>query len=191
MWNCVRQGYTSDDLNGYYRAYVKLALKYPWTVIRETGQMFVYTSGILDDTNGFPRMRTVCSNTDNSTLWLFRGEQRTVLPRPLNEQLRDHTIRLIACIDEEGKTSVGFHVIWNLLIPIGTSVIGLILCACKKKWSYCMLLLCVLARVPLVILTACAPYFMYYVSAYLVSYFLTITVLFETIMEWRNGREYE
>lgn len=189
LWNAIQYGYTEEDLKGYYKAYVRLALKYPWTVIRETCQMFLNTAGVFITEDGYTTVRTTCTNTDNPTLWMMRGagletwtSNGSKWNLVLNDELRDTTIRRIAFIDSEGKAVPGFRIIWNLMIPITLSFICFIYCMIKRKWDYVTLYICVFMRVPIVILTACAPYFMYYLSVYLVGYVLSFMVILDAVL---------
>ena len=139
LWNAIQYGYTEEDLEGYYKAYVKLALKYPWTVVRETCQMFLNTAGVFVTEDGYTTIRTTCTNTDNPTLWMMRGagletwtSNGSKLNLVLNEELRDQVIRKIAFIDEEEKVVPGFRIVWNLMIPITLSFLCFIYCMVKK-----------------------------------------------------------
>jgi hypothetical protein len=192
LWNAIQYGYTEEDLKGYYKAYAKLALKYPWTVIRETCQMFLETSGVFVTEEGYTTIRTACTNTDNSTLWVMRGTMLETWTSngsrwnlAFNEELRDDTIRKIAFIDEDEKVVPGFRIVWNLMIPITLSFLCFLYCLFQKKWNYVTLYLCVFMRIPIVVLTACAPYFMYYLPVYLVGYVLSFLVILDSIFNRR------
>lgn len=187
LWNAIQPGYTKEDLEGYYRAYLKLALKYPETVIRETGQMFLNTAGILLDENGCPIVRTTCTGTNVSTMGLTGFDTWTsngsLFADAINTNVRENAIRWIACIDSNGKATWAFRIVWNLLIPLSLSCICMVYLLIKKRCGLCAIFLCVCARVPLITLTACAPYFMYYLSVYLVGYVLSLTVLMEIVQK--------
>lgn len=186
LWNALRYDYSSDDLKEYYKAYIKLALKYPWPVIRETCQMFLESTGIFVTDSGHTTIRTAVTNTEGSTLWLMRGanferwnSNCSAWNISFNTELRDTVIRRIAFIDDEEKIVPGFRIVWNLMIPITVSFLCFLYCLIKKKWDYVTLFICVFLRVPIILLTACAPYFMYYLSVYLVGYVLSFMVLME------------
>lgn len=196
LWNAIQYGYTQEDLKGYYKGYVHLALKYPKTVWKATWNMFLATAGMSTYETGYPTIRTACLNTDNSTLWLTRGAEweawignHSKWNGVINEQLREKVIRIISCIDEEGHANVWFRLIWNLWIPLALSTASIIVLAIRRRWREIPLFLCVLARVPIIFLTACAPYFMYYLSVYLVGYFLSVFVLCDTVISVRRKHE--
>ena len=80
-----------------------------------------------------------------------------------------------------GNLIVIHNIFWNLFIPFTLILICLIYKLIKKDWFMVFLMLTIIARNFIVFITAPAPYFMYYLSAYLCSYVISAIVIFEFI----------
>ena len=83
--------------------------------------------------------------------------------------------------DSNDNLTIIHNVFWNLFIPFTLILICLIYKLIKKEWFMVFLILTVISRIPIVFATAPAPYFMYYLSAYLCTYIISAIVIIEFI----------
>ncbi len=130
--------------------------------------------------------RTVLSNTAGGADTLFDGvsthstsflSMDIPLKRPVSETLRVKVLNLLQFRSGNGHETAGYFLFWNLWSPISLITIGFILSMKRKDYSTTLLSLAVIARFALIFITAVAPYIMYYLSAYLLSYVLFVFII--------------
>lgn len=92
------------------------------------------------------------------------------LRTPWNDKLRTSTLKTIR---GRGVLAV---LTWNTLIPFMMGLMALIILLKNKQWLLVALLCMVLIKIPIVFVTASAPYLMYYLSVCLVSTFFFVTI---------------
>jgi len=176
----VRGDYTSDDYTSYLKGYMNLALKYPKVTFNTMWDMFVKTSGV-DVKKDITLQRTTVNATTGGTLQLFENENwmknNVVSKLAINKDIRESAIQWLACIDEEGKVTSFYYIFWNLFIPLSLVILCLIYKLIKREWFIVILVVTVLFRVLLVFLTSPSPYIMYYLSVYLISYFMSVMII--------------
>ncbi len=107
-----------------------------------------------------------------STLNLYNDERDMVvgfvnnykLTGPVNPKVRSFVVNLI-----ETNSSPKLHkLLWHPFAPQLILLLIMIYCLIRKKFGYAGMIFLVLARVPLVIVTAPEKYFMYYFPTYLI-----------------------
>lgn len=180
--NIVRNDYTDEEYKEYLLSYLKLSFKYNQLFMKSTFIMFHKSIGAAVD-NYIPVERTMTynsasnttdlmdTNTESGNWWTYTD---LTFQKSINSNLRINLINMISGVDNNGRATIIYYSLWNLYIPLFGLLIILIILLIKKCWALIFLLLTVLCRVPLLIVTSPAPYFMYYLSVYLISYFLII-----------------
>lgn len=180
----VRKDYTDKDYSEYLKGYIKLAIKYPNILIKTTWDLFLESTGIIVK-DGVSMQRTAVGRTSGGALNLFEDKVwrglKSEYKWALNEDLRETVIREIACFNWEGKVTTLYYIFWNLWIPLGLIMICLLYKLIKREWFTVVLILTILGRVPLIFVTSAAPYIMYYLSVYLISYFISIVFILQSI----------
>jgi hypothetical protein len=83
-------------------------------------------------------------------------------------------MRIISCINKEGDVTLPYYLIWNLWIPIVLIIITIILCIYRKDLIMSLIGLSLIGKGLLIFITASAPYFMYYLSIYVIGYVYSI-----------------
>ena len=156
--------HTEDDLKAMKSAYVKLIMKYPEVFIKERLRMYWHSDMLI-----------------GSTLDLYNDERDMAvgfvnnynLTGPVNQKVRSFIVNLI----ETNNSPMLHNVLWHPFAPQLILLLIMIYCLIRKKYGYSGMLFLVLARVPLVIVTAPEKYFMYYFPTYLIGLFACACVL--------------
>ena len=146
------------------------------------------------------RWNTFCESSDllENTTQLFTRDnvpnyetfREYPLSRPINNDLRTSVIKMLEFRSSDAydtKLKVAdavYSVIPAVIILIVASVILLF----KKRWTSLLLLLTVLAKVPLVFLTAPSRLFMYYYSVYLFGYCVLFYIIYRVFVTVKTGK---
>lgn len=192
----VRKEYSHQDYKNLMKAYIKLALKYPMTAFKPMSEMFYNTIGFGINADGktlqFGLTEKTLSLFDNSTSFAKSWNKvKTKFKYPISYRLRDKTIRIISGIDEEGKVNLCYYIFRNFAIPFILIGICLLYQLSKKRWFYSFLIITVIARIPLVFATSTSPYFMYYLSVYLISYFICFLWIVSSLLNRKKKQSFE
>lgn len=192
----VIRNYTDEEYSDYLKASLKLIFKYPDVAFKGILNIFIKTGSGLGD-NNIQTTRNMIKGSGN-TLKLFdstdgAGQQwdrvNSKLKAPISLNVRNAVISFLCGADSEGNLTIIHNIFWNLFIPFGFILFCLIYKLIKKDYFMVFLILTVVARIPLVFITAPAPYFMYYLSAYLCTYIISAIVIFEGINELINKKK--
>ncbi len=181
----IKNDYSKSDYNRYLKGYKKLLFKYPLVGIKAMYNTFYSSTGIhvIDNKS---MLRTVATKSTVNTFNIFESddlsgkawkESPSLFKYPINYKLRDFAIRIIACIDKVDNVTLPYYLIWNLWIPIILIIITIILCMYKKDLVMSLIGLSLIGKGLLIFITASAPYFMYYVSIYVIGYVYSIFYL--------------
>lgn len=192
----VVREYSDEEYSNYLKAYIKLALRHPDTVIKAMWEMFVKSgSGFGENSEQttrsmFPGTIKIYKFGENAwSRWNSVTSRVEKYKKPLNLELRETVIRFLCGSNSENKLTIIHNIFWNLFIPFILILFSLIYKLIKKEWFMVFLILAVIARIPIIFLTAPAPYFMYYLSTYLCSYVISIIVIFECVMNLKNKKK--
>lgn len=179
----VVKKYSSEQYTEYLKSYLKLALKYPATTFKSMWNTFVKSGSGLGE-NSKQTTKNMVANAGGQTLDLYNLSTLTGtrwnsisvanlnVKRAINENIRKIVIMFLNGTDSNGNLTIIHHICWNLFIPFTLILICLIYKLIKKDWFMVFLILAIVMRIPIVFITAPAPYFMYYLSAYLCSYII-------------------
>ena len=191
----VVREYTEEEYENYLKAYLKLAIKYTDVTLKSMWNIFEKTgSGIGENSKQTTRNMV----SWNETLTLFEIGERSAIhwnavtskvlkyKTAINENIRNLVIRFLNGTDSNSKITPIHNIFWNLFIPFTLLLICLIYKLITKDWFMIFLILTIFIRVLLVFMTAPAPYFMYYLSAYLCSYIISVIVIYEFITKSFN-----
>ncbi len=164
----IRDGYNKEDFYAFVDGYKKLALKYPVVTLKSMGKVFIDSIGLPGKDGRIAQRINIEWDIRNDENWnkLIKAPLRT----PWNDKLRTSTLKTIR---GRGVLAV---LTWNTLIPFMMGLMALIILFKKKQWLLVALLCMVLIKIPIVFITASAPYLMYYLSVCLVSTFFFVTI---------------
>ncbi|GIP08711.1 hypothetical protein J1TS5_08810 [Paenibacillus macerans] len=95
--------------------------------------------------------------------------------KPINVGLRERVIKILELrsIDNYYKPTPLYYIFYNVTPCLLLGIVFLIYYLFRKKWGMATIFVLVLGAVPLIFLTAPAPYFMYYQPLYLWVYFFS------------------
>lgn len=175
-WQGATLEYSEQDYNEFLKACVTLTIKYPLTFLQERFEMFWDSLGFNDKQSilSDSAIKIYQPGNSYSDAW---GTDRPAL----NVQLRESTIRFLSGLTADNSRTLFYHLFWNLAPPIIVSILFVLVCLIKKKFLLFFLAFSCLCKLPIIFLTAPAPYFMYYLSIYLFGYlifFFTLALLF-------------
>lgn len=174
LMSCIKSGYSNADYERCMRAFIKLCLKYPYTVIHERTKIFIAASGITGGavTNISSAYNFYDKDTENNIGQAVQANA-WISNKPVFFNLRKTMIHILG-LQYQGRALPFSRLIWNVMLPL--LVILYLLCKsiqlknCKLLW----IVLSVLIKVPIVILSEPAHWFMYFLSFYLIGYFSLI-----------------
>ena len=113
------------------------------------------------------------------------------LAKPINDKIRTSVIKIL-----ELRTAHNYNekirmtdFVYSAIPAIVVLVIASVILLVKRKWTDLLLVLTVLAKVPLVFLTAPSRLFMYYYSVYLFGYCVLFYVIYQRCVERKKRKE--
>ncbi len=171
--------HTESEYKDYLFASVKLAMKYPNVVIKNSCDMF---SKYLNGTFYKPYDALNVFNDDFVLSDIVNSIQDKI-KNPVNVELRTKTIKFLLGMKSDGKHSFIHYASWNLLIPVILMGLCLLYKLLTKKWFDSLLILLIVIRFLMLFLTAVAPFFMYYLSVCLCAKILAF-ISFIEIINW-------
>lgn len=174
----VRKNYSDEDYKEMMNSFIKLLKKYPKSALKMIGENFYDTTGLSSIEDGKNRIAfnfgTIEINKQNTRVGKWWSKINSIFKYPKNFSLRNKTVLMLSCMDENFNVNILYYALWNFLIPLSLCVIAVVLLLVNKKWSLLFIGLTILGRVPIVCLTSPSPYIMYYLPVYLMGYIFTI-----------------
>lgn len=183
---------TQEDWSDCTKALVKLALKYPGSLLRERLGVFLNTveQRKSDSNQKIVFATTVLVYTDEPDN--MRENQKDFLYNsigayPLNQQLREDFIMNLSYRTEflGGLLAVT----WLMLPSFGLLALAILVLLVRRKWMLFFAAGALAARIPLVFLTAPDTYFMYYLTPYMAGYAIVAAGLLYTILRWEKKKQ--
>ena len=167
--NMTREtGVTEEDWSACQKAFFKLALKYPKSLLRE--RMGVFYNTLRQRKTGMSNQKIVFS----SSFLLYDAEPTkadqkeffadSVAVQPLNKELRRAFIIKVA----NGDGIIDWT--WWMLPPFVLLLAAVIVLLVQRKWMLFFAAGTFFARIPLVFLTAPDTYFLYYLTPFIAGY---------------------
>ena len=193
----IGKEYTDEEYSEFLKGYIKLALKYSEVALESMWKMFWKAGSGLGE-NGKQTTHNMVNNNWSfaqdltvmgTNAWREWRKVNSANKEPINVELRNNVIFFLNGSDADNNLTIIHNIFWNFFIPFTLILICLIYKLIKKDWFMVMLILTVIARIPIVFVTAPAPYFMYYLSAYLCTYILSAIVIFEIIINLKNKKK--
>ncbi len=155
--------YNERQFAKFKSAFYKLAIKYPDVFLKERMKTFADSSDLLENTTDL----FVRDGVPN-----YESFKKYPLSLPWNNEIRTGVIKMLELRDMHNY-NVKYKVT-DMVYSAIPAIVILIAAACfllaKRRWTQLVLVLAVLAKVPLVFLTAPSRLFMYYYSVYLIGY---------------------
>lgn len=175
--NMTREtGVTEEDWSACQKAFFKLALKYPKSLLRERLGMFRatmqadYGGSRQKDFFGFAY---VCYDLDGYYLTSIERAGKIAyqspLAFPINQDLRKAVIGTMV-YDTETPLGKLISTTWFMLPPLLLLFVEALVLAVRKKWFLFLVTGTLCLRVVLVFLTAPDSFFMYYLTPYIAGY---------------------
>lgn len=170
----VRDGYTDEDYSLFVKAIVKLSIKYPEVVIVERWNVFINGSGINGSsvTNVGSASVLFEAENENTAAKLFQSMD-WIANKPVFKTARKAFINVLGMRIRKNDGShmcVFQRLIWNSIIPELILLYAWFKLLIRKKWCWFGICTAVLIKIPVVILTQPAHWFMYMLSFYFLGY---------------------
>ena len=184
---------TDEDWSACTKAIVRLALKYPGSLLRERLGVFLNTvhQNQTDSNQKIVFAATVLVYTDDPAA--MRDNQKDFLYNsigawPVNQTLRQDFIMSLSYRTEflGGLPAVT----WWMLPSFGLLAAAILVLLVRRRWMFFFAAGALAARIPLVFLTAPDTYFMYYLSPYMAGYILTaVAIVYAVLRRQKNKQE--
>ena len=193
FWNgALKQGYTKEEYADLMSSYISLILKYPNVFLKDTSQVFWDSSGMsIHEGQTYQVRPTESLLLEDETLKY--GKYWNSIQQPFskiwNSKLRNNTMLFLLCMDETHHVTIPYYFFWNLWIPILVSILLCIIQIWRKKFFLASLFCFSFIRIFLVFFTSSTPYFMYYMSVYLIMYFLIIINVLKIIFDSKKNMQ--
>lgn len=183
---------TEQQWSDCKKAIVRLALKYPSSLLRERMGMFLNTVE-QQQTNSNQKLvfaATVLVYTDDPDA--MRDTQKdflynSVAAYPINQTLREDFIMSLSY-----RTEFLFGIpaaTWLMLPSFGLFAAALVVLLVRRRWMWFFAAGAIFARIPLVFLTTPDTYFMYYLTPYIAGYALTAAGIVYAVLCWKKKQE--
>lgn len=186
------EGQTEGDWNVCKKGIIRLALKYPGSLLRErlgvllntveqqpaeSNQKLVFAVTALVYTDPPEAMR------DNQKDFLYNS----IGAYPLNQQLREDFIMSLSYRTEflGGLLAVT----WLMLPSFGLLAAAILVLLVRRKWMLFFAAGALAARIPLVFLTAPDTYFMYYLTPYIAGYAITAAGVLYGVLLYKKKKQ--
>jgi len=164
-----------ENINKFKQAYLKLAFNHLDIYISTQWNLFLTTSLIYKNNRLFttPSLSLDTINNDETLASLHSSFAKYPFNKPINTKLRNDYYTLICCRDSPSsfeKPTKWLPVFWNNIPPILFLILVTIGLFFTKYRNFGLIVALPLIKLPLIFLTAPAPFFMYYFSLYLIGY---------------------
>ena len=169
----VYQDYTKEDYNSYLKSFFKLCMKYPRIVIKERWDIFY-------DSTGFNGSKKVTGNRGiknilyqdikrNKLSPIYEGlGKKCFLNKPINRSLHEK-ISTIIILD---KNDLLYKIVWNFIFPTIIIFSFWLYTLFKREWAIFLIFSTIICKFFIIVLTAPASWFMYYLSFYFIGYII-------------------
>lgn len=176
---------TQADWSACTKAIVRLALKYPGSLLRERLGVFLNTAfqNRTDSNQKIVFATTVLVYSDDPAA--MRDNQKEFLydslgSWPLNRTLREDFIMSLTYRTEFLGGLVA--VTWWMLPSFALLAAAILVLLVRRRWMLFFAAGALAARIPLVFLTAPDTYFMYYLTPYMAGYILTAVAIVYAVL---------
>lgn len=158
----IQQDYITQEYSEFKSAYYQLILKYPQVFLKERIETFLGSNGVLMNTTSLFESQDVANYVE------FRENYKGV--RGISSKLRAAVLSIleVRSLDNYNQKGKAFFIIWSFLPQMAALIVAAIILLVKKQWSSLLVVLGVLAKVPLIFMTAPSLLFMYYYGIYLI-----------------------
>jgi hypothetical protein len=185
--NVIQEGYTEKDYSDLLKAFVKLSLKYPKTVIAERWNVFIAGAGITGSTRMNVSEAAALFDENNQN-----NAANATLPKgwiantPVFKTMRTDLINILGGIKADGTVvGVAQRLIWNAIFPMILLLYAWFKLFIQKKWHLWFLCTAVLIRIPVVVLTQPAGCLMYFLSFYFLGY---VFIVYKVLIHFSDKR---
>lgn len=166
---CIKDGYTDEDIANFKKSYLNYILQNKGLFIEARIKTFLMATGIHNSTF---ITHDIFELTGDPIIGFLENNKNVDM---LNPKLREYMTSLL-----EGRSLhshdplTTYCIINNLIIPLMTLFISMIVFLYLKKYSLSLLCLLPLIHTAIIALTAPASFIMYYYPVYLVGYFILL-----------------
>lgn len=186
------EGQTEGDWNVCKKGIIRLALKYPGSLLRERLGVFLNTVEQQPTESNQKLVFAVTALVYTDPPEAMRDNQKDFLYNsigayPLNQQLREDFIMSLSYRTEflGGLLAVT----WLMLPSFGLLAAAILVLLVRRKWMLFFAAGALAARIPLVFLTAPDTYFMYYLTPYIAGYAITAAGVLYGVLLYKKKKQ--
>lgn len=186
------EGQTEEDWSVCKKGIIRLALKYPGSLLRERLGVFLNTVEQQPTESNQKLVFAVTALVYTDPPEAMRDNQKDFLYNsigayPLNQQLREDFIMSLSYRTEflGGLLAVT----WLMLPSFGLLAAAILVLLVRRKWMLFFAAGALAARIPLVFLTAPDTYFMYYLTPYIAGYAITAAGVLYGVLLYKKKKQ--
>jgi hypothetical protein len=173
----------SDHLDDFYRGATSLVLHNPDDFLEARWKTFVATNA-LDPARPYVPTGLLFADAPGDEM-LTDFERENIGAQPLDDGVRHAVMRALLVMHPDGTGTALRPWIWTTIPTLaGLVVMTVVGMARRRRWSWALLSLVLVAHAGIVFLSAPAYYFMYYLPVYLAGNF----VLAVAVVRWLDHR---
>lgn len=183
-------GPTGADWKACQSAIIRLAIKYPKSLLRE--RMGVFNNTVRQRQNGQSNQKEVFA----SAFLLYKEapkqpEQKEFLQEnlavePPNRQLREDFIIAMACSTDFAGGLIDWT--WWMVPPFVLLFAACVVLLLRRRWMLLFAAGSLFAKIPLVFLTAPDTYFLYYLTPFIAGYAIGAAALLYAVWKYKAKR---
>ena len=168
-----------------------MLIKYPKVALINMWNCFIRSTGIILNEDGTTKQVTNVRDalliydldTAPGQWW---SNINSLLKRPLlGEKVREKTIQILGCVNENRQVIPLYFIFYNLWIPL----MLILLCLIYREWFKLLLFITIFTRVIMIFISAVSPYIMYYLSVYMLAYFMAGIILIQIIENKKSSKQ--
>lgn len=172
----IQKGYTRKDYKNFLKAFIKLSIRYPKTVINERWGMFIHAIS-KGGMGAIPNSYYIFEENANTAAKAVLNKNWFAY-KPTFKKIRRKVVNALSFVKIHSNKSIMLrNAVYGGTVPILCLLSALLYFTLKKKWFYSILSAAVFLRIAIVILTEPSPWFMYYLSFYFLGYTLLVYFL--------------
>ena len=168
--------YTDGEYSDYLLAILRLIFRYPGTFLGERWKLFKDALGVNSEQVMYVK-DTILMFREDPAFRETSGYASVTDEMPLFPELREKLMLFAGNLREDLSFTSAHYIVWNLIPPMLFLIIGCIVFFIRKWYPEAFCLFAVLCKIPILFLTEPASFFMYYISVYLIGYFLLFSAL--------------
>lgn len=170
--------YSQNDLKRFYKSYAYIVVNNLAPFLNNRMNTFLSTNNFYPATAQVNRGSQIFSTKDSHSSEVINSFlSHNYLSKPININIKTNATRFLLMIDNNNHNTILSKFIWSVIPTIFMLLIATIYLLFNKSYYWVLIVCIILARVPLLFITAPASLFMYYLPVYMSGNFIIALLL--------------